>query len=291
MTKLCQSSSLLTLLLFTGVQPSPLHLPCTNSQTSCGLSLVEPVSHRIIGGGEAPVGAWPWIVLLAELGFSACGGAIISEYYILTATHCFSGASNDPKRWQVLAGKHYLNRVDPGQQVVKVSQIILHDNFDNVSVANDIALLLLEEPLVFSDVIRPVCLPTADQGVTEGEVCVMAGWGSTQGTADQMVLNQVLLPIISDDICALSDWYGRDFIPGSTFCAGYEEGGKDGCTGDSGGSLICRRNGRWFSQGISSWGYSCAEYKWPGIYTDVSVYSTWITDKMKAYSNCLDVIG
>ncbi|KAH9494424.1 Transmembrane protease serine 3 [Bulinus truncatus] len=200
-----------------------------------------------------------------------------------------SAGSNDPKRWQIIAGKHHLNKIDPGERTVNVAKIFMHTNYNNNTIANDIALLLLEQPLTYSNVIRPICLPTEDQGVRAGENCLLAGWGATKGTADQLVLNQVVLPIISDDICALEDWYGPDFLPNTTFCAGYEQGGQDGCSGDSGGSLICRRNGLWYSQGIHSWGYGCGEFKWPGIYTDVSKYSQWIFDTIQHNTQCTSV--
>ncbi|CAL1527992.1 unnamed protein product [Lymnaea stagnalis] len=268
-----------------------LTLPCASDTTSCGVAAVEPATYRIVGGGEARIGAWPWIVLLVELGYSSCGGSIISDRFILSAAHCFKGLSNNPGRWQVVAGKHHLNKVDPGQQTVQVLKILMHGDYNITTVENDIALLVLAQPLTFSDVIQPICLPTAEQGVTAGEICLLAGWGATRGTANEMVLNQVLLPIIPDDVCSLVEWYGDDFIANTTFCAGYEEGGKDACTGDSGGPLICKRDGKWFAQGISSWGYGCAEYKWPGIYTDVTKYLSWITSGMKQNSNCGNVIG
>ena len=42
------------------------------------------------------------------------------------------------------------------------------------------------------------------------------------------VLNQAVLPVISRSVCSLPTWYG-DQISDSMFCAGYTQGGKDGC--------------------------------------------------------------
>jgi len=49
------------------------------------------------------------------------------------------------------------------------------------------------------------------------------------GTGNYDVLNQVELPIIPDSYCIRRDWYGSDFLPATTFCAGYPQGGKDSC--------------------------------------------------------------
>lgn len=240
---------------------------------------------RIIGGSPAPRGSWPWMVSLIENGFLSCGGALIAPDLVLTATHCFLGNS-DPSQFSARVGKYRKDRDEPGQQTVKVKQIVLHAQFELATVFNDIALVVLAEPFNYSEVIGPVCLPTADQGVQDGEMCLLAGWGSTRGTSDPNTLNQVGLPVIPDKTCALKDWYGQDFSrPDTTFCAGYEEGIKDGCTGDSGGPLICLRHNIWYLQGISSWGYGCAERKWPGIYTEVNKYADWIQEQVRKVRN------
>ena len=47
---------------------------------------------REIGGGDAPVNGYPWMVMLATRpgGDQFCGGAVINSRWVATAAHCVS---------------------------------------------------------------------------------------------------------------------------------------------------------------------------------------------------------
>ena len=52
---------------------------------------------QIVGGAELPPHSWPFLVQLSRGGDAPlqeiwCGGAVISDTYILTAAHCFKGS-------------------------------------------------------------------------------------------------------------------------------------------------------------------------------------------------------
>lgn len=252
-----------------------------SGSTQCGKPAITPVSGRIVGGHEARPGSWPWMAMLVENGKQVCGGSIMNENYILTASHCFEDGSNDPARWRVYVGKHHVTKVDPSQTMYHVQNIIMHENYDNQTLKNDIALLRLVEPIQFTTYVSPVCIPPSRSRVVPvGGVCYSLGWGDTMGTGSRYVLNQVPLPIISQYWCSRQDWYGSEFIHGLTFCAGYYGGMYDACTGDSGGPYVCKVGDTWYQQGVISWGYECAKPRWPGIYTDVSKYGSWIRSNM-----------
>lgn len=55
-------------------------------------------------------------------------------------------------------------------------------------------------------------------------------------------------------------------------CAGYPQGGRGACAGDTGGALVA--NGR--QVGVFSWGRGCTTTNFPFVYTRVSTYVNWI---------------
>lgn len=76
------------------------------------------------------------------------------------------------------------------------------------------------------------------------------------------------------------------------FCAGVPDldgdgqvdGGKDACSGDSGGPLICGVDGKAELIGLTSRGRDCAQPNQPGIYMKVAPYSDWIKEMIKTYT-------
>lgn len=89
----------------------------------------------------------------------------------------------------------------------------------------------------------------------------------------------VKLPILANDVCQeMFNKAGHDKEIKPTFmCAGFNDGGKDSCEGDSGGPLMVQRsNGHWVLAGTVSHGIKCAEPNLPGVYMRTTAYRLWI---------------
>ena len=54
------------------------------------------------------------------------------------------------------------------------------------------------------------------------------------------------------------------------------KGGKDSCTGDSGGGLICEHHGKAVLMGTVSHGKECAKDGYPGVYSQIDKQKNWI---------------
>jgi len=67
-------------------------------------------------------------------------------------------------------------------------------------------------------------------------------------------------------------------------CAGYKEGGKDTCQGDSGSPLVVRdASKKWNLQvGVVSWGIGCAEPNYYGVYSRLGTLGEWVKEQIAA---------
>ncbi|CAG0921184.1 unnamed protein product [Notodromas monacha] len=261
------------------------YLPATSSSSS-GIQIVDDRLGKIVGGNEMSYGSFPW---QAEIeGFSAtqrrwkhhCGGALISQWHVLTAAHCIRAR---PKEYLLVKlGEHRLDSSDSHEETYKVASMVHHTNHRaNGPYSDDIGVLKLDREVEFNGFIKPICLPQSDDQYVPGTVCTVTGWG-LQNDKDSTSLSKTLLgakvPVISSEICKQDAVYGKrsQKILEGMMCAGYLDGGIDACGGDSGGPLSCKINGRYVLLGLVSWGDGCARRDRPGVYVKVSHYLDWI---------------
>ncbi|XP_059931376.1 transmembrane protease serine 5 [Gadus macrocephalus] len=249
----------------------------------CGTRAKLP---RIIGGGEAPLGRWPWQVSLYYSNRHTCGGSIITSQWVVTAAHCVHNYRlPQVSSWMVYAGMVTRTTSKMAQDTgYAVEKIVYSRNYNHRSHDSDIALMKLRTPLNFSDIIRPVCLPKYNFDFPGGTQCWISGWGYTQPDNVYIpdTLKEAAVPLISTKRCNSSCMYDGE-ITARMLCAGYSEGKVDACQGDSGGPLVCQDEGVWRLVGVVSWGTGCAEPNHPGVYTKVAEFLGWIYDMMEKY--------
>lgn len=242
-----------------------------------------PILNRIVGGVSASDGAWPWQVdIQTETQGHVCGGTLITENWVLSAAHCFPNP-NDVTSYIIYVGRQQLNGWNPDETSHRINRVVVPYGYTDPQLGQDIALVELATPVVWSDRVQPVCLPYANVEFNSDMKCMITGWGDIRdGVALQGVgpLQEVQVPIIDSSSCQdmfLINPTENIDIRSDMMCAGFAEGGKDSCQGDSGGPLVCQiSDGSWVQAGIVSFGLGCAKPNRPGVYAKVSSFTNYI---------------
>merc|ERR1711941_62233 len=106
----------------------------------------------IVGGFEATPNQWPWQVALFIDNAWFCGGALISENYVLTAAHCADGATY----FDIMAGAHNVRESsEPNRVEITSFNGWTHPQWDPNTLSNDLALVELPSPISFNDYSKP----------------------------------------------------------------------------------------------------------------------------------------
>ncbi|CAK9301381.1 unnamed protein product [Gordionus sp. m RMFG-2023] len=235
----------------------------------------KKIESRIFGGTVSLAGAWPWQTSIRWRGEHICGGFLISDRHVVSAAHCFLRVNIH--ELTVHLGTLNKNGTDKTEQIRRVVKLFRHLYFNKIKrFDSDVALLHLNEPVVFNEYISPICLPKIKP--TKDLFCQVTGYGTTKGAGKEYVLNEIAVPIIPNYECNQPDWL-NDRVTENMLCAGGEL--VDACSGDSGGPLECLGDDDvWYATGIVSWGIDCGKPMKPGVYTRLITFVNWIKDKM-----------
>jgi len=259
----------------------------------CGSELTEekqtqePVAsstQEIVGGTNTTIAANPWQVSLqSSTGSHFCGGSVLNENWILTAQHCVNSGGTISKPGRVAAGSTTRSGMSSSGQIRSVAEVVVYPGYVDANVGKDIALLRLSTPLDLSgsNVKAIGLISKADEtaGATNtGAVARVTGWGtlSSGGSTLPDTLQTVDVNIVSNSSAQTS--YPNETIGADQLAAAAP--GKDSCQGDSGGPLTVLNGSTRELAGVVSWGYGCADSRYPGMYARVSEFETWIASKI-----------
>ena len=161
-----------------------------------------------------------------------------------------------------------------------MDKIILHENYDTMTLENDIGLMKLQRPISFNAHVSPICLPTFD--FDSGTVCYVTGWGLPGITGKKPdILQETTVPLMDHATCKT---FYQNVLPVTSQmrCAGQLGQSQGTCLGDSGGPLACERGGRWYLLGITSWASGgCQNEGDPGVFADIFYFRNWIKETIR----------
>lgn len=134
---------------------------------------------RIVNGNMATHQQFPWFASVrayTSRGLqSVCGGSLLSDEWVLTAAHCTHGYTT----FNLGFGSRNLNR----PFISLTSQhFIEHRRYNQHTLNNDIALIRLPMPIIFTQFVQSIRLPALTQAMSgqfntnQARVC---GYGRT----------------------------------------------------------------------------------------------------------------
>lgn len=264
---------------------STSHTKSTKGPYKCGLTNRKAV--KIVGGQDASLGDWPWIAAIYYRSKSdthpttRCSGTLISKDWVVTAAHCFVDQNLVP--FSVRLGDLNLDETvaDGATPIdVPIEEVLVHPNFTVRPPVNDIALLRLKNPVEFTEQIHPVCLFNQSETFKSSSFYTnkapfIMGWGKQnfEGSVSSM-LQEAQVDVIDKNVCSKNYVNHNVVIDDRVLCAGGK--GKDTCKGDSGGPLIIPIGSKHYLAGIVSFGVGCGDPSFPGVYTRVVEFLSWI---------------
>jgi secreted trypsin-like serine protease len=237
------------------------------------------VDEKLVGGRNASTGEFPWQVSIRFIdannpdGLHFCGGTLLKDNWVITATHCFDRRPGENGKLRRIKKEDLLiasGDVDQNSLpfTSKVLKLIGNPKFVSPFLGGDIALLKLESSIESAGKSEPIDLPQPNLSWKHKDNLVLTGWGYTGSDEESPGLLQALdnFPLVGDKFCShglnISTSLAKKLI-----CAGEPGGNNNACQGDSGGPMLLKNQSGTYLIGVISFRPSKAACGRPARYT------------------------
>ncbi|XP_062540894.1 CLIP domain-containing serine protease B4-like [Armigeres subalbatus] len=234
----------------------------------------------------------PWIAVLEHTNpkggarkKTLSKGVLIDDRHVLTTISSIHNSYpfwivtgirlGDTPTWAASKGTKEISARKQDVVSVSVKNVFLHEK-------KDIAVIRLSERVTITDKIRPICLPMNDRvNFTDIFFHVCKKDKSDFGrpsTSSKMIS----VTYLGQKDCQILFRRHQAELGSKEFCVWDETG--DNCTGDLGGPLMSKLNGRYHVVGLNSYAMSKSKIDsegLPGVYVRVGSFLKWIQAVLK----------
>lgn len=232
------------------------------------------MSSRIVGGVASNVLRYPFIITIFANQQYKCGGTIISPEFILTAAHCV----HDNLEYYVSVFHENTQPRNSCHEIIDIDDIYIHENYNQLNKTNDIAIIKLSK--------SPTChidYPKLSDFVNDqNNLAYILGYGIIRPNKIEISELNIGQVYIQNNTFCRQRWTinsNHSLVNTEKSLCAYSPV-SDTCQGDSGGPLLIWNNTVPILYGITSFGAKCLDPYFPGVYTRVSFYNDWISEKI-----------
>nr|XP_018912555.1 PREDICTED: atrial natriuretic peptide-converting enzyme-like isoform X2 [Bemisia tabaci] len=249
--------------------PSKQVLYVSCDEMECGTQTARELNGVDGLGKMAAPGDWPWHAALFRENVHICDGTLVSPQWVLTTVSCFQGQSK--AEWIARLGSVRLQSTSPWQQERHVIGMV-----KSPVEGSTVVMIKLNKPVIFSDFIRPICLPPRSLAPQELIHCHTLGWAK-----NREFLERIEVSVIQMDLCAN---ISITSVNGVCTESVYQQ---NDCNEEelAGSPMICMRpEGKsWVLAGISNWRIACSQpgMQRPRLYDKISSNIDWIDNTIK----------
>ncbi|KAH8412308.1 hypothetical protein KR009_001147 [Drosophila setifemur] len=268
-----------------GSPPESINLPCGGRQDLW--YYLRPLGYK---QQEAKFGEFPWLVAIFRGDIYLCSGVLVTPLAVLATAHCVANESSEQLRLVAGEWDAAVDLEPQRHQEQPVSEILVHPNYTQMSLAHNIAVLLVDKssPFQLAPNVQCICLPPPHR-VYNYSQCYVSGWQPCDFGGAAILPKRWTLYALPPDQCRsklrLSYLGRRHSRNESLLCTGGDK--SDFVCGDvdmTVGPLMCPVSGhedRFLLAGLLARPMRCDGPQLLGIYTNLQFYRQWIDLKLR----------
>lgn len=233
---------------------------------------------RIVKGNSSKRGQFPFFALLRSTKVAPndrfiCGGTLLNEHFVLTAAHCLNNAT----KVEIHLGSLRKNEIEIGRQLyyVRPNFFHVHPEYINGKMSNDMALIRLPQPAIYSIFVKPAIFPDMCDlfDLVDGMNLTVIGNGKdgNEGEMAETLQHTTLTTTSSSECKEIYSFINRNKI----FCA-KGSFNESICGGDSGGPIVHPITHTIF--GVSSFTHASGCDGIPQGFSNIFAFLPWISE-------------